>query len=109
MRCLSMLKSTASSVRCNTGSENTLRGTHQQLQMLVMAIEDAKLSQQDLYTLQVDFSSAFNMTDHDITLQLMYDLGFPTDAMIEVVKDIYTHATTAYKTPHGLTEQAHGG
>jgi hypothetical protein len=30
-----------------------------------MAIEDAKLSQQDLYTLQVDFSSAFNMTDHD--------------------------------------------
>jgi hypothetical protein len=80
------------------------RGTHQQLQMLVMAIEDAKLSQQDLYTLQVDFSSAFNMTDHDITLQIMYDLGFPTDA-IEVVKDIYTHATTAYKTPHGLTSK----
>jgi hypothetical protein len=69
------------------------RGTHQQ--MLVMAIEDAKLSQQDLYTLKVDFSSAFNMTDHDITLQIMYDLGFPTDA-IEVVKNIYTHATTAY-------------
>jgi ribonuclease HI len=78
------------------------KGTHQQLQMLVMAIEDAKLSQQDLYALQVDFSSAFNMTDHDITLQVMYDLGYPTDA-IEVVKDIYTHATTAYKTPHGPT------
>jgi hypothetical protein len=26
------------------------------------------------------------MTDHDITLQIMYDMGFPTDA-IEVVKD----------------------
>jgi hypothetical protein len=72
--------------------------------MLVMAIEDAKLSQQDLYKLQVDFSSAFNMTDHDITLQIMYDLGFPTDA-IEVVEDIYTHATTAYKTLHGLTNK----
>jgi ribonuclease HI len=80
------------------------RGTHQQLQMLIMAIEDAKLSQQDLYALQVDFSSAFNMTDHDITLQVMYDLGYPTDA-IEVVKDIYTHATTAYKTPQGPTSK----
>ncbi len=35
-----------------------------------------------------------------VTLQIMYDLGFPTDA-IEVV----THATTAYKTPHGLTSK----
>jgi hypothetical protein len=28
--------------------------------MLQMVIEDAELSQQDLYTLQVDYSSAFN-------------------------------------------------
>jgi hypothetical protein len=77
--------------------------THKQLQMLVMAIEDARLTAQDLYTMQVDFSSAFNMTDHDITLQTLYDLGFPTDA-IETVKDIYTHATTAYITEYGPTE-----
>ena len=55
-----------------------------------------------MYTMQVDFSSAFNMTDHDLTLQILYDLGFPTDA-IEVVKDIYTNATTTYKTAHGKT------
>ena len=77
-------------------------GTHRQLQMLVMALEDAKLTSQDIYQLQVDFSSAFNMTDHDLTLQLLYDLGYPTDA-IEVVKDIYTDAMTQYKTPYGTT------
>jgi hypothetical protein len=33
--------------------------THKQLQTLVMAIEDARLTAQDLYTMQVDFSSAF--------------------------------------------------
>jgi hypothetical protein len=33
------------------------------IQMLQMIIEDAELSQQDLYTLQVDFSSAFNTID----------------------------------------------
>jgi hypothetical protein len=53
--------------------------THKQLQMLVMAIEDARLTAQDMYTMQVDFSSAFNMTDHDITLQTLYDLGFPSN------------------------------
>jgi hypothetical protein len=71
--------------------------------MLVMAIQDAKLSQQDLYTLQVDLSSAFNMTDHDITVRP----GLP-DGLMPLkwsTTDIYTHATTAYKTPHGLTSK----
>jgi hypothetical protein len=31
---------------------------------------------------------------------ILYDLGFPTDA-IEVVKDLYTGATTTVHTPHG--------
>ena len=77
--------------------------THRQIQTLVMAYEDARLSSQDLYNMQVDFSSAFNSTNHDLTLQLLYDLGFPTDS-IEVVKHLYTDATTAYKTAYGLTE-----
>jgi Reverse transcriptase (RNA-dependent DNA polymerase) len=76
--------------------------THKQIQTLVLAYEDAKITGQDMYTMQVDFSSAFNMTDHDLTLQILYDLGFPTDA-IEVVKDIYTNATTTYKTAYGKT------
>jgi hypothetical protein len=35
-------------------------------------------------------------------LQIMYDLGFPTDA-IEVVKDLYVGVTTQYQTPYGPT------
>ena len=73
------------------------------LQMLLMAIEDAELTNQDLFTLQVDFSSAFNLIDHDQLLMIMYDLGFPTDA-VEVVKRLYEDASTAYNTPYGPTE-----
>ena len=35
---------------------------------------------------------------------LLYDLGFPTDA-IEVVKDLYTQARTSIQTPHGPTKE----
>jgi hypothetical protein len=56
--------------RIISGAQAGLRkncSTHKQLQMLVMAIEDAKITAQDMYTMQVDFSSAFNMTDHDLS------------------------------------------
>ena len=65
--------------------------------------EDAKLTRKDIYLLMVDFSEAFDTIDHDKLLQIMYDLGFPTDAT-EVVKDLYTGATTAFTTPFGNTE-----
>jgi hypothetical protein len=70
--------------------------------MLQMVIGDAELSEQDLYTLQVDYSSAFNMIDQDRLLMVMYDLGLPTDA-VEVVKDLYDGATTSYVTDYGPT------
>jgi ribonuclease HI len=76
--------------------------TMYQLQMMVMALEDARLTGQNMYLLSVDFSSAFNMIDHDKLLMIMYDLGFPTDA-IEVVKDLYTGATTSVKWDSGIT------
>ena len=78
-------------------------GTTQQLQTLVMALEDARLTGQDTYALLVDFTSAFNMINHDTLLTVMYDLGFPTDA-IEVVRDLYTGATTQVRWGSSLTE-----
>jgi hypothetical protein len=70
--------------------------------MLLMAIEDAELSQQDLLTMLIDFSAAFNMIDQDRLFMVMYDLGIPTD-IIEVVKDLYNRATTSYVTDYGPT------
>jgi len=50
-----------------------------------MSLEDAKLFKIDIFAFIVDFTSAFSTTDHDKMLWIMYDLGFPTDA-IDTVK-----------------------
>ncbi|NBK25215.1 MAG: reverse transcriptase family protein, partial [Spirochaetia bacterium] len=89
----SILSSTQSGFR-------QMRDTLTQLQHAVHMLEDAKLSQSDIYALIVDFTSAFNTTDHDKMLYVMYDLGFPTDG-IEIVRDLYTNAKTRVKLPGG--------
>ena len=89
-----------------SGSQKGFRqysNTTQQLQMLVMALEDARMTGQDLYTLLVDFTSAFNMLNHDTLLTIMYDLGFPTDA-IDVVQNLYAGASTQVKWGSMLTD-----
>jgi len=53
-----------------------------------MALEDAKLFCKDIYALIVDFTLAFNTTDHDRILWIMYDLGFPTDAIYFFLSEI---------------------
>jgi hypothetical protein len=78
------------------------RDTHNSVQTLVTILEDARLSSQNLYLLNVDFSSAFNMMDHDTLLRILYDLGFPTDA-VDVIRDLYTNATTSVESLHGST------
>ena len=70
--------------------------TMDQLQMFIMALEDARLTGQNIYKIQVDFSKAFEMIDHDKMLTILYDLGLPTDA-IDVVRDLYTGASTRVK------------
>lgn len=81
------------------GGKNTIR----QLHNLINVLSDAKITQQNLYMLYIDFSSAFNTIDHDKLLQTMYDLGFPTDA-VNVIANLYTNATTRIKLPAGLTD-----
>lgn len=77
--------------------------TTEQLELLVTLLEDAMHSRNDLWLLQVDFSEAFDRIDHDKMLMVMYDLGFPTDA-IEAVKDLYTGTNTKVRTPFGDTD-----
>ena len=79
------------------------RGTMRQLHNLMNVLSDAKVLEQNLYMLYVDFSAAFNTIDHDRLLQIMYDLGFPTNA-IQVIANLYTNATTCVKLPGGKTQ-----
>lgn len=79
------------------------RNTIQQLERFQTLLEDAKLNRQNLFLLQADFSDAFDTPHHDKMLQILYDLGFPTDA-IEVVKDLYHQASTRIRTPYGPTD-----
>ena len=68
-------------------------GTARQLQRLVQLIEDAARSNNDLYLLYVDFTSAFNTIDHACLFHIMAALGYPSD-LIAVVQNIYKNATT---------------
>jgi len=76
--------------------------TIQQLQNVLMSLEDAKFYKQDVYALIVNLTFAFNTTDHDKLLIIMFDLGFPTDA-IDVVKNLYYQAHTRIRLPSGCT------
>lgn len=78
------------------------RTTTEQIEMMVSVLEDAYLTKQDIYLLQADLTEAFDTISHDKLLMILYDLGFPTDA-IEVVKDLYRGARTSIQTPHGQT------
>jgi hypothetical protein len=70
---------------------------------LIHCAEDAALTKQNLYAIYVDFSSAFNTICHDKLLQIMYDLGYPPDA-IDVIRDLYTGAHTTILTEWGPTD-----
>ena len=77
-------------------------GRHIPIQSLVMMLEDARLSGQDIYTIQVDLSKAFDTIDQDRLWQLLYDYAYGTDT-IEVLKNLYQGASTCYQTPYGPT------
>ena len=79
-----------------------LRNTIRQLQMVVNILEDARLHNQDIYTLWIDFSSAFNSVPHAHLYQIMSDMGFP-DICIANVRGLYNKASTAILTPYGPT------
>ena len=69
---------------------------------MVGALSDAKTTQQNIYLLYVDFTSAFNTIGHDKLLCIMYDLGFPLEA-VNKVRDLYQNATTRVRVDAGTT------
>jgi len=78
------------------------RSTIRQLRRIINAIDDAHISQQNLYILYVDFSSAFNMVNHQKLYKIMTDLGMP-QSFIRAVQSIYATCSTTIHTPAGPT------
>ena len=76
------------------------RSTARQLQMLVAALEDARLTGKDIFALYIDFSSAFNMVDYGKLFRIMLDLGFLAH-YVRAVVGIYSRATTHVTAPQG--------
>ena len=70
--------------------------------MAILMIEDAALHHLDLYSLYIDFSSAFNTVNHQQLLHIMKGLGFP-EVAIKNIQSIYTNASTVIATPYGDT------
>ena len=71
------------------------RCTSRQLQTLIVALEDSKLTQQDIYLLYIDFKNAFDSIDHAKLLAIMADLGYPQDA-INLIGNIYSNSSTIF-------------
>ena len=69
------------------------KGTSRQLQMVVNLLRDAKLMQQDIYALYVDFSFAFNTIYHHRLWQTMQMLGFDMTC-IKAMQSMYKNCGT---------------
>jgi hypothetical protein len=83
------------------------RCTSRQLQTLIAALEDSRLTQQDIYLLYIDFKNAFGSIDHARLLAIMADLGYPQDA-INLIGNIYSSSSIIFSESHfGKTKPVH--
>ena len=70
-----------------------------QIQLLIATLEDARLTNQDIYILYTDFKNAFGSIDHAILLAIMKDLGYPPDS-INLIINIYSQSLTIFTREH---------
>ena len=71
------------------------RNTSRQIQLPIAALEDARLTNQDIYILYIDFKNAFGSIDHAKLLAIIKDLGYPTDS-INLIGNIYSQSSTIF-------------
>ena len=63
--------------------------THHQMQRLILALEDAKLSKSNTQVLYVDFVDAVGSVDHTRLHEIMGAMGIPQYA-IDLINETYT-------------------
>ena len=82
------------------------RNTSRQIQTIIATLEEAKLTNKDIYLTYIDFRNAFGSIDHARLLVIMEDLSYPLDA-VEIIGNIYTNSTTSFMGSHfGTTPQS---
>ena len=75
------------------------RCTARQLQTIIPALKNARLTNQDIYILYIDFKNAFGSIDHARLLAIMKDLGYLQDA-VALVGNIYSQSNTTFSGEH---------
>lgn len=78
------------------------RSTAHAIQLLTLALEDARNFNKDIFVTKLDFASAYNCVNHDKLFYIMESLGFPHD-IINIIKSLYTDASTILLTPIGTS------
>ena len=94
-------------IHYNQEGFNPQRNTTRQIQTIIATLENACLTNNDIYITYIDFRNAFGSIDHARLLALMKDLGYPRDA-VELIGNIYTNSTTSFQGNHfGTTPPIH--
>lgn len=70
-----------------------------QIKMVIAALEDARLTNNNIYLTYINFINDFGSIDHVRLLAWMEDLGYLKDA-IELIGNIYTNSTTSFHRSH---------
>ena len=71
------------------------RSTSKPIQLLIATREDARLTNQDIYILYIDFKNTFGSINHARLLAIMKDLGYPIDS-INLIENIYSQSSTIF-------------
>ena len=75
------------------------RSTSRQFQLLIIALEDVRFINQDIYLLYIDFKNAFGSLDHARLLAITKNLGYPEDA-VTLIENIYSNSNTIFTGEH---------
>ena len=75
------------------------RNTIRQIQVIIVALKDANLTNNDIYLTYIDIRDTFGFIDHARLFTLMKDLGYPKDTIV-LISSFYTNSTTSFHGNH---------
>jgi hypothetical protein len=83
-------------------SARPTEGCYEHTFILQSLVLDAKRHQKNLFLAWLDLRNAFGSVPHDVISVTLSHLGVP-DSVVNLVKNVYTNATTEVRTPAGIT------